>query len=197
MLLGEKIISLRKSKSISQELLAENSHISLRTIQRIESGATVPRSFTVKVIAEALGVPIEQLTLSESGSSEAVLQDKDLEKLRLINLSALAVFLLPLSNIIIPWALWSTHKGSPLVNQMGRKIISFQILWTFATFLTTILMHSILNSLTKSVSIGHLPPTIFLVYTIFLVINLVFVIRSAIQLGKGKTTIYSFVPTLF
>jgi transcriptional regulator with XRE-family HTH domain len=33
MILGEKITGLRKSRGISQELLAENSNISLRTIQ--------------------------------------------------------------------------------------------------------------------------------------------------------------------
>jgi len=60
-LLGEKIIGLRKSKGISQELLAENSRISPRTIQRIEKGESTPRPYTIKIIADALQVPVEQL----------------------------------------------------------------------------------------------------------------------------------------
>jgi XRE family transcriptional regulator, regulator of sulfur utilization len=194
MLLGEKISSLRKSKGISQELLAENSHVSLRTIQRIESGASVPRPYTLKVIAEALGVPVDQLN-PEPGRSEE--NDNELAILRLINLSTLVVFILPLSNIILPLLIWRKNRDLPLVNVIGRKIISFQILWTLVTFLAAISIHSMLMSLTRSVSIGRLPPTIFLIYFIFLIINFLLIVRSAILLGKEKTEIYSFVPMLF
>ena len=194
MLLGKKISSLRKSKGISQELLAENSHVSLRTIQRIESGTSIPRPYTLKVIAEALGVPADQLN-PEPVLSEA--NDNELAILRLINLSALAVFILPLSNIILPVLIWRKNRDLPLVNVIGRRIISFQILWTLVTFLMAISIHSALMSFTRSVSIGHLPPTIFLIYFIFLIINFLLIVRSAIQLGKEKTAIYSFVPMLF
>ena len=192
MLLGEKIISIRKSKGMSQELLAENSHLSPRTIQRIENGTVTPRPYTLKVIADTLGVPVDQLnsTISDTDIDEFAI-------LRLINLSALVVFILPLGNIILPLLIWRKSMYLPLVNVTGRKIISFQILWTLGTFLVAIPTHIILKSLTRSVSIGHLPPTIFLVYFTLLTINLFLVIRSGVQLSKEKTGIYSFVPTLF
>jgi XRE family transcriptional regulator, regulator of sulfur utilization len=195
MSLGEKIIRLRKSKGISQELLAENSHISLRTIQRIESGASFPRPYTVKAIADALEIPVDQLSSLESTQPQST--DEALAVLRLINLSALVVFILPVGNIIVPLLIWRKNKDLPLVNITGRKIISFQILWTLVTFLVAISAHAILLSTTRSVSIGRLPPTIFLVYFTLLTINFILIVRSAIQLGKEKTEIYSFVPTLF
>jgi DNA-binding XRE family transcriptional regulator/uncharacterized Tic20 family protein len=56
-----RILSLRKSQGLSQEALAEQSGVSLRTIQRVEQGATVPRGHTVLALAAALRVPLEAL----------------------------------------------------------------------------------------------------------------------------------------
>lgn len=44
----------RKAKGLTQEELAEKSHINVRTIQRIEAGAVEPRSYTLKAILTAL-----------------------------------------------------------------------------------------------------------------------------------------------
>ncbi|MFC7670020.1 helix-turn-helix domain-containing protein [Hymenobacter humi] len=56
-----RILALRKSKGYSQELLAEQSGVSLRTIQRVEQGETVPRGHTMQALATALDVPLEAL----------------------------------------------------------------------------------------------------------------------------------------
>ncbi len=44
----------RLSKGLTQKELAERSHISMRSIQRIEKGELVPRSHTLKTLAEIL-----------------------------------------------------------------------------------------------------------------------------------------------
>ncbi|UOQ75338.1 helix-turn-helix domain-containing protein [Hymenobacter sp. 5516J-16] len=54
-----RIATIRKSKGLSQEVLAEQSGVSLRTIQRVEQGDTVPRGFTLQALATALEVPLE------------------------------------------------------------------------------------------------------------------------------------------
>ncbi|GAA4387049.1 helix-turn-helix domain-containing protein [Hymenobacter koreensis] len=54
-----RITSIRKSRGYSQELLAEQSGVSLRTIQRVEQGETVPRGHTLQALAAALGVTLE------------------------------------------------------------------------------------------------------------------------------------------
>ena len=48
--LSKKVKELRKRKGFSQEELAENSGLSLRTIQRIENGETEPTGETLKRI---------------------------------------------------------------------------------------------------------------------------------------------------
>lgn len=46
--LGKKILELRHSKGLTQNELAEKCNLSIRTIQRIELGEVIPRSFTIK-----------------------------------------------------------------------------------------------------------------------------------------------------
>ena len=57
--LGTRLIALRKEKNLTQEQLVEKSHVSVRTIQRIESGEVMPRLSTVKILWEALGEKFE------------------------------------------------------------------------------------------------------------------------------------------
>ena len=63
--LGKKIFELRKQKGLTQEELVEKCNINVRTIQRIEAGETTPRSFTIKVILEALDTNIDESFLND------------------------------------------------------------------------------------------------------------------------------------
>jgi transcriptional regulator with XRE-family HTH domain len=49
----------RLSKGLTQKELSELSHISIRSIQRIEKGELVPRSHTLKTLAEILELSFE------------------------------------------------------------------------------------------------------------------------------------------
>ncbi|MFD2720924.1 helix-turn-helix domain-containing protein [Hymenobacter monticola] len=69
-----RIQALRKSKGYSQELLAEQSGVSLRTIQRVEQGETVPRGHTVQALAAALDVPLEALLALPKPVAEATME---------------------------------------------------------------------------------------------------------------------------
>lgn len=51
---GTKLIEVRIAKGLTQSDVAEKCKISVRTIQRIESGLVTPRAFTIKVICETL-----------------------------------------------------------------------------------------------------------------------------------------------
>ncbi|WP_076502388.1 helix-turn-helix domain-containing protein [Belliella pelovolcani] len=57
--LGQKIQAWRKAKGMTQEELVEKCNINVRTIQRIEAGEVMPRSYTVKAILEVLGIDME------------------------------------------------------------------------------------------------------------------------------------------
>lgn len=52
--LGKKIAELRKAKGLTQEELVDKCNLSVRTLQRIESGEVTPRSYTTKIIFAAL-----------------------------------------------------------------------------------------------------------------------------------------------
>ena len=56
--LGKKVAELRKVRGLTQEELAGKCKINVRTIQRIECGEVMPRSYTVKLIFSALGYDI-------------------------------------------------------------------------------------------------------------------------------------------
>jgi transcriptional regulator with XRE-family HTH domain len=52
--LGRKIVELRKAKGLTQEELVEKCKLNVRTLQRIEAGEVTPRSYTIKMIFNAL-----------------------------------------------------------------------------------------------------------------------------------------------
>lgn len=59
--LANKLKELRAFRSMSQEYLADESRVSLRTIQRIENNESTPTGETIKRIAIALDVSIDEL----------------------------------------------------------------------------------------------------------------------------------------
>lgn len=61
-MIGKKIRKFRKEKGLSQEKLARAADISLNALTKLESGfATKPTIQTVKKIANALNVSIDEL----------------------------------------------------------------------------------------------------------------------------------------
>jgi len=58
--LGKKIAELRKAKGFTQEELVEKCNLSVRTLQRIESGEVAPRSYTIRLIFTALDYNIHE-----------------------------------------------------------------------------------------------------------------------------------------
>lgn len=60
--LGRKIAELRKAKGLTQEELVEKCNVSVRTIQRIETGEVTPRSYTIKTILHALESDLDEIS---------------------------------------------------------------------------------------------------------------------------------------
>lgn len=54
--LGKRIVELRKMKGLTQEELIEKCNLSIRTLQRIESGEVTPRNSTIRLIFEVLEI---------------------------------------------------------------------------------------------------------------------------------------------
>jgi transcriptional regulator with XRE-family HTH domain len=64
--LGRRLTALRKEKNLTQEDLVEKSHVSVRTIQRIEAGEVLPRAITVRILWEALGEKYESFSVNHN-----------------------------------------------------------------------------------------------------------------------------------
>ncbi len=64
--LGKKIVELRREKGLTQEELVDRCNISVRTLQRIETGEVTPRVYTVKTILAALDYDLNKISDSES-----------------------------------------------------------------------------------------------------------------------------------
>ncbi|MGK7391386.1 MAG: helix-turn-helix domain-containing protein [Candidatus Cyclobacteriaceae bacterium M2_1C_046] len=80
--LGKKITELRKSKGLTQEELVEKCNISVRTIQRIETGDVTPRSYTIKTILSALDYDLDEISDQENKNwiKKIILAGADLSK---------------------------------------------------------------------------------------------------------------------
>jgi transcriptional regulator with XRE-family HTH domain len=63
--LGRKITELRKEKGLTQEELVDKCNISVRTLQRIETGEVMPRIYTVKTILAALDYDLSKISDDE------------------------------------------------------------------------------------------------------------------------------------
>lgn len=72
MKIGDKIKEARKLKGLTQEELAEQSKMNLRTIQRIENNENAPRGKSLNLICEVLSLNIEDVFEQESVNRKKV-----------------------------------------------------------------------------------------------------------------------------
>ncbi|WP_298498459.1 helix-turn-helix domain-containing protein [uncultured Algibacter sp.] len=126
-IIGNKIKEVRNKKGMSQEDLAENAKVSLRTIQRIENNENEPRGKTLHLICEALELNAEDIL--DYG------KQNNKNYLIYLHLSVLSFFIIPLGNIILPLIIWLTNKDKIIgLNEAGINLLNFQIFWTFITY---------------------------------------------------------------
>lgn len=189
--LAKRIKELRISKAYSQEQLANITELSLRTVQRIENGETVPRGDTLNRLAKAFAVTPNDLI--------DWVELEDNKFLLVMNSSAFCFILFPILGIIIPLVLWILKKDKiKNVDAVGKKILNFQITFCISFFLVWLFV--ILASLGFFTSFGGdwLPRLHFLSLSIgelFLIVlipllylyNFVFVAINCINCyNKGK-----------
>lgn len=136
MMVKSKVRTLREELGYTQADLAEHSNLSIRTIQRLESGQSVPKGHTLKVLAQTLGVDSNELQPQKVADRKESKEEN--LKLKMINLATLCFLGIPFGNLIVPFTLWKKYRENPLVDEVGRKILNFQILWTICAVLILI-----------------------------------------------------------
>jgi uncharacterized Tic20 family protein len=191
--LAQRLKTLRNRKGFSQEELSEKAGLSLRTIQRIENGETEPRGDSLKRLALAFDVPLDEIvdwTIQEDNGFVSSL-----------NLSALSFIIFPLLGILVPLIIWISKKDKiKKVNEVAKDLLNFQITWTMIFFVGFIGVS--LNFFSSMDIQGDVSPSMISAHmTSRLTINLVFIgamylfnvvmiVINAIRINNDKSTRY-------
>jgi uncharacterized Tic20 family protein len=186
--LAQRVKELRNRKGISQEMLAEDTGLSLRTIQRIENGETAPRGDTLTRLANSLRVTPDELidwTVNEDNGF-----------LTALNLSSLGFILFPLLGIIIPLIFWISKKDKiKNINKTGKSVINFQLSWTILILGTYIFFvgrtfYRINHAGDISPSLIGNPAIMYGIFGFLYLYNLILIIINTIRINSGKEIKY-------
>ncbi|ASK30019.1 DNA-binding protein [Chryseobacterium sp. T16E-39] len=179
-----KLRTLREQKNLTQEELSEKSNISVRTIQRIESG-TEPKGHTLRSLAQALEIQENLLqskpVITEADHTREEIKintiDLNYSLIKIINLSSLLFIIVPPFNILAPIFLMFILKQR---NNIVKQIISVQMVWT--------VIAPILFMLGIFLKVGR---QFTLIIMILLVLSNVFIIlRNAAEIDRKKKLYY-------
>jgi len=178
--LGTRVKRLRVQKGMSQEFLAEESGLSLRTIQRIENGESNPTGESLKRLAHVLSVNPDEII------DWAIKEDK--KYLAFLNLSALTFLFFPLLGILVPFILWTSKKDKiKNINGLGRALVNFEITWTILLFFIPILLFAFSKTgLIENISLS----TFFFIIGLLYLFNLITVLINTIRINNEKYVIY-------
>ena len=157
-----KVKLVREQKNLTQTELAEKSGVSLRTIQRIESGQSL-KGFTLKAIAQTLETEPENLFSQEE-------KDIQIDRAKLINFSALAGLIIPFGGIIFPAIL--TYRTQDSVNrELGKSVIGVQIILAFVISVLLILTPFIQHWFSIRFPLFLVPLMAFIILKLWIVIK--------------------------
>jgi len=178
--LAIRVKELRNRKGMSQEILAEESGLSLRTIQRIENGETEPTGDTLKRLSNALNVNPDELI------DWTIKEDKGF--LTFLNLSALTFIFFPLLGILVPFIMWTSKKDKLKdINKVGKELINFEITWTIMLFFIPFLLFLLVKTgILESVAFR----TIIIPWIIMYFLNIICIIFNTIQIHNKKDVKY-------
>ena len=191
--LAQRLKTLRNRKGFSQEELSEKAGLSLRTIQRIENGEIEPRGDSLKRLALAFDVPLDEIvdwTIQEDNGFVSSL-----------NLSALSFIIFPLLGILVPLIIWIPKKDkSKHVNEVARDLLNFQITWTILFFdgfigvsLNFFSSMDIQGDVSPSMISAHMTSRL-MINLVFIgamyLFNVVMIVINYVRINKDKGTFY-------
>jgi len=166
-----KLLRFREKLNLTQEELAENSGISVRTIQRIEAGV-IPKGHTLKALAKALAINENELLGKENEINKL-----NYSLIKIINLSSLPFVILPLANIAIPLIIMFAKKQ---FNPITKQIISLQILWV----VLSVIFFLIVSIIEKWFFSGNKLNLVFLMLAILT--NIFIILRNTAEIDKNQ-----------
>jgi XRE family transcriptional regulator, regulator of sulfur utilization len=198
--LAQTIVQHRKRQGLSQEELAERAKVSLRTIQRLETGQNAPRGYTLQALAEALAIPLSELTNNEPTIIETssnpiyneISNDKIDSYVALMYLSALSFLAIPGANLVLPLIMRYYKREIPSVYEAGSRLLNFELVWSVVTYGGYLLLLFVQTSLLLN-EIAFLIWTPFMYLWSLAGLHVVLLLIAAWRARKGR---YETLPPL-
>ena len=198
---GQKIAGFRIRQGWTQEDLADKAGVTVRTIQRIENGATQPRLYTLKALADVLGTTVELLRVAPNDST--AIQRPDVipaepagsapdpvvvrrDNLYLLNLSSFLYLVIPFVHAFLPYKIWQKHHSTLYVP--GRKIVLFQLKWTITLhglLLLTLIYNMLLVHYAGPAASAWLGSYLWVTAFMY-ALNAVVILRTAFLIRAGR-----------
>ncbi len=192
--------------NLSQHELAEQSGVSIRTIQRIEKGSSTGSPYVIRALCKSLNIDPENLIINPEEiivHIPATTESVDLVKntydrrLKYINFSALSILCFPFLNLVLPTVFYFVFKKS-LSNvrdkEAALKILSFQILWSVLTLILMIFIPVIDHYFLRIDQIMEIPLFIW-GYLVLVVILTLVTLNTASDINKAKNLLV-FIPNI-
>ncbi len=118
--IGQQLKNLRVQSGYSQEDLAQQAGVSLRTVQRFENAETTPRGDTVKRLFQIFGKSPEEVLDWSKEEQKGFLYT--------MILSGLLFLFSPMLGLVIPLVLWLNRRNKiEGVDYLGKKLVNFQL----------------------------------------------------------------------
>ena len=134
---SEKLTALRKLKGYSQEKLAEKAGVNIRTLQRLEKTDVQPQPHTLKILADALEVTIDDFMVTPN-------EEMPTQMPALLHFSGLAGTFIPLGNLLVPFLFWLYKKKQfPELDTHAKQVLNFHLSNTLYIYVTLIAFFTI------------------------------------------------------
>lgn len=187
---NELIKNARKAKGLTQQELADEAGLSLRTVQRIEKGTEEISGYSLKQISKILNIPLEQIIMQNENQDYSA---NNINSIKALYLSSLTFLIFPLLGFLVPAVLGYMEKNKDEeYTYHWERIIKFQGIWSLiVTFVgpIIILFPSAPSTATNDIQgllkfVGIIFITIVIAYYI---VSLYLVINQFIQFSKQKS----------
>lgn len=195
--LGKRLTELRQQKSLTQEELVEACNVSVRTIQRIESGEVTPRTSTIKILLTALEEDFDQFKNSvEVSQSNDYLRSIE-AWLQVAWISGIAYFVLGFLDAILEYERYENFFEVESVAFYVTEKICYFIFYSLFLFGFVKLGDYFSNYLLKITAFMLIG--LFAIWTFFDIFTIYYSIsdENLISLGAGESICYGALTIVF
>lgn len=189
----EQIKQARKAKGLTQQELADETGLSLRTIQRVEKGTQEISGFSLKQICKVLGISIEQIIIQNV--NHVSIDSNQIGAIKVLYFSSLTFLINPILGLVLTAVIghWKQAK-SDLYKHHLKKVLLIQGIPLL--FFSVIMIYALLSS------IFHLPlpkyrrlegiimygmPVLYISIVLVLILSNLFMVKPNKGLEKSNT----------